>query len=164
MKRTPYSGYGEPGVTLEREAPFNCRAQFALEKAKQAEQSKQTQTQVSAQICLREMEANQTIKPNIDAHICLYLPIRLKSICDFTCIPWFVYACKCLPVGASLGSLRSPRSAFEGEPTNPFHKLSRKYAKPFHKSVQTIDIGFAKNHRLIKSLAWPAPDQILIEN
>ena len=60
------------------------------------------------------MEANQTIKPNIDAHICLYLPIRLKSICDFICIPWFVYACKCLPVGASLGSLRSPRSAFWG--------------------------------------------------
>ena len=37
-----------------------------------------------------------------------------KCICNFICIQWFVCACQCLPVVASLGSLRSPRSAFDG--------------------------------------------------
>ena len=54
----------EPGLTLEQEAPFNCRVQIPLEKAKQAEQSNQTYTNVSVQICLGEngkaKQANQT--------------------------------------------------------------------------------------------------------
>ena len=109
-----YSILKQPGLTLEREAPLKFRVQIPLENAYQSNQSNQTQTAVSVQICLREKEANQTLKQNIDKHSCLYLPTRLEYMCDFTCIQWFVCACKCLPVGASLGSLRSPRSAFEG--------------------------------------------------
>ena len=74
-----------------------------------------------------EGKTNQTIKPNADTHICLYLPIHLKYICAFTCIQWFVYACKCLPVGASFGSLRSPRPSICHIFPMEFHAICSPY-------------------------------------
>ena len=37
-----YSILEQPGLTLEREAPFNCKTYIPLEKAMQAEQSSPT--------------------------------------------------------------------------------------------------------------------------
>ena len=38
-----YNILEQPGLTLEREAPFNCRAKVSLKQAKQTKQSNHTQ-------------------------------------------------------------------------------------------------------------------------
>ena len=48
----------------------------------------------------------------------------------FTCIQRFVCARTCLPVAASLGSLRSPRSAFWGLLSNVLFQPVLKHEKP----------------------------------
>ena len=89
-----------------------------------------------------------------------------KCICNFICIQWFVCACQCLPVVASLGSLRSPRSACEAGLQRPFHKLSRNYIKIYPKNcpITWHQLHVSNNlSEILSSLCWRSPEQNLID-
>ena len=89
---------------------------YNLDSIRESEANQAIKPTIYKRICPdlpKRKEARHTIKPNIIKRICLYLHNRLKFGWVFTWIER-VRLCVYLPRGASLGSLRWPRSAFEG--------------------------------------------------